>query len=118
MRGLRYDAATVVQTRSRTDSDLPAWGLKLRERLGFKRTAVAVARASWLSSCMPCCGPAKLTKRRLSWPDLRTPELSARQSASRRPHRDVGEPFRLALQLHSCSEMRLSSGSLVGAPPS
>lgn len=44
MRGLLYDAATVVQTRSRTDSDLPAWGLKLRERLGFKRAAVAVAR--------------------------------------------------------------------------
>ncbi|SFH90189.1 hypothetical protein SAMN02799642_02867, partial [Methylobacterium brachiatum] len=31
-------------TRSRVDSDLRAWGLKLRERLGFKRAAVAVAR--------------------------------------------------------------------------
>jgi transposase len=26
------------------DSDLRTWGLKLRERLGFKRAAVAVAR--------------------------------------------------------------------------
>ena len=44
MRGLLYEAATVLLTRSRVDSDLRAWGLKLRERLGFKRAAVAVAR--------------------------------------------------------------------------
>jgi transposase len=44
MRGLLYEAATVLLTRSRLDSDLRTWGLKLRERLGFKRAAVAVAR--------------------------------------------------------------------------
>ena len=44
MRGLLYEAATVLLTRSRVDSDLRAWGLKLRERLGFKRAAVVVAR--------------------------------------------------------------------------
>ena len=44
MRGLLYEAATVLLTRSRVDSDLRTWGLKLRERLGFKRAAVAVAR--------------------------------------------------------------------------
>ena len=31
-------------TRSRVDSSLRGWGLKLKERLGFKRAAVAVAR--------------------------------------------------------------------------
>ena len=31
-------------TRSTVDSSLRAWGLKLKERLGFKRAAVAVAR--------------------------------------------------------------------------
>lgn len=44
IRGLLYEAATVLLTRSRVDSDLRTWGLKLRERLGFKRAAVAVAR--------------------------------------------------------------------------
>jgi error-prone DNA polymerase len=38
--------ATVHLTRTtvRTERSLNIWGLKLRERLGFKRTAVAVAR--------------------------------------------------------------------------
>jgi transposase len=44
MRGLLYEAATVLLTRSRVESDLRAWGLELRERLGFKRAAVALAR--------------------------------------------------------------------------
>ena len=46
LRGLLYEAATVLLTRSsaRTESSLKRWGLKLRERLGFKRAAVAVAR--------------------------------------------------------------------------
>lgn len=44
LRGLLYEAATVILTRCRADSDLRAWGVKLRERLGFKRAAVAVAR--------------------------------------------------------------------------
>jgi len=44
LRGLLYEAATSLLTRSRAQSDLRTWGLKLRERLGFKRAAVAVAR--------------------------------------------------------------------------
>ena len=44
LRGLLYEAATVILTRSSADSRLRAWGLKLRERVGFKRAAVAVAR--------------------------------------------------------------------------
>lgn len=44
MRGLLYEAATVILTRTRADSDLRRWGLQLRERLGFKRAAIAVAR--------------------------------------------------------------------------
>lgn len=44
IRGLLYEAATVILTRTHAESDLRAWGLKLRERLGFKRAAIAVAR--------------------------------------------------------------------------
>lgn len=44
LRGLLFEAATVILTRSSADSGLRAWGMKLRERLGFKRAAVAVAR--------------------------------------------------------------------------
>jgi transposase len=44
MRGLLYEAATVLLTRTRGESDLRMWGLKLREKLGFKRAASAVAR--------------------------------------------------------------------------
>ena len=44
LRGLLYEAATVILTRSSIDSALRRWGLKLRERIGFKRAAVAVAR--------------------------------------------------------------------------
>jgi transposase len=44
LRGLLYEAATVILTRTYADSDLRRWGLKLREKIGFKRAAVAVAR--------------------------------------------------------------------------
>ena len=44
LRGLLYEAATVILTRTQADSDLRAWGLTLREQVGFKRAAVAVAR--------------------------------------------------------------------------
>jgi transposase len=46
LRGLLYEAATVLltRTRPRNESSLRSWGLKLREGLGFKRAAVAVAR--------------------------------------------------------------------------
>jgi transposase len=44
LRGLLYEAATVILTRASAESALRTWGLKLRERIGFKRAAVAVAR--------------------------------------------------------------------------
>ena len=44
LRGLLYEAASVLLTRSSAESRLRAWGLKLKERVGFKRAAVAVAR--------------------------------------------------------------------------
>lgn len=44
LRGLLYEAATVILTRTRAHSSLRSWGLKLRERTGFKRAAFAVAR--------------------------------------------------------------------------
>ncbi|UWU25432.1 IS110 family transposase (plasmid) [Rhizobium sp. CB3060] len=46
LRGLLYEAATVLLTRTGASAEcrLKIWGQKLRERLGFKRAAVAVAR--------------------------------------------------------------------------
>ena len=44
LRGLLCEAATVVLTRTRADSDLRHWGIRLRETIGFKRAAVTVAR--------------------------------------------------------------------------
>ena len=46
LRGLLYEAATSLLARTRADTinDLKTWGLQLRDRLGFKRAAVAVAR--------------------------------------------------------------------------
>lgn len=44
LRGLLYEAAAVILTRSTEPSTLRTWGLELKERLGFKRAAVALAR--------------------------------------------------------------------------
>ena len=44
LRGLLDEAATVILTRTSAESSLRTWGLKLKERIGFKRAAVAVAR--------------------------------------------------------------------------
>lgn len=44
LRVLLYEAAGVILTRAQADSALRRWGLKLRERIGFKRAAIAVAR--------------------------------------------------------------------------
>lgn len=44
VRGLLYEAATVMLTRSTADNRLRTWGLQLKERIGFKRAAVALAR--------------------------------------------------------------------------
>jgi len=44
LRAMLYEAAMVILTRTHADSALRNWGLKLREKIGFKRAAVAVAR--------------------------------------------------------------------------
>ncbi len=44
VRTLLYEAATVLLTRTSSESALRTWGLKLRKKVGFSRTAVAVAR--------------------------------------------------------------------------
>ena len=44
VRTLLYEAAVAILTRCRAESDLRSWGMKLREKIGFKRAAVAVAR--------------------------------------------------------------------------
>ena len=44
LRGLLYEAAVVILTRTMADSALRTWGLKLKEKIGFKRAAIAVAR--------------------------------------------------------------------------
>lgn len=44
LRAYLYEAAAHILTRSKTDSALRRWGLRLRERIGFKRANVAVAR--------------------------------------------------------------------------
>lgn len=44
LRGLLYEAATVILTRAMADSALRTWGLMLKSKIGFKRAAVAVAR--------------------------------------------------------------------------
>lgn len=41
---MAYEAAVVILTRTMADSALRIWDLKLREKIGFKRAAVAVAR--------------------------------------------------------------------------
>jgi transposase len=43
LRALLYEAAMVILTRTTADSALRVWGLKLREKAGFKRAAIAVA---------------------------------------------------------------------------
>src|SRR3712207_2823686 len=37
LRGLLYEAATVILTRTSAESSLRSWGLRLREKIGFKR---------------------------------------------------------------------------------
>jgi transposase len=44
LRWLLYEAAAIILTRVQAESNLRTWGLGLRERIGFKRAAVAVAR--------------------------------------------------------------------------
>lgn len=44
LRWLLYEAASTILTRVSAESNLRRWGLGLRERAGFKRAAVAVAR--------------------------------------------------------------------------
>lgn len=51
MRSLLYKAAVVILTRSRTNSDLRNWGIKLREKIGFKRSAFAHPQARRHHAC-------------------------------------------------------------------
>jgi transposase len=44
LRALLFEAAVQVLTRVKAESGLQRWGVKLREKVGFKRAAVAVAR--------------------------------------------------------------------------
>jgi transposase len=44
LRALLYEAAAVILNRSTDTSTLRTWALELKERLGFKRAAVALAR--------------------------------------------------------------------------
>jgi len=44
LRSYLYEAAAHILSRARTDSALRRWGQGLRERIGFKRATVAVAR--------------------------------------------------------------------------
>jgi len=44
LRGVLYEAAVVILTRTMADSALRIRGLKLRQKIGFRRAAVAVAR--------------------------------------------------------------------------
>ncbi|MER9547124.1 IS110 family transposase, partial [Mesorhizobium sp. M0437] len=44
LRGLLYEAAAVILNRSTDTSILRTWALELKDRLGFKRAAVALAR--------------------------------------------------------------------------
>jgi transposase len=44
MRGLLFEAATVLPTRSSAESGLRTWRLKRRERGGVTRAAAAMAR--------------------------------------------------------------------------
>ena len=55
IRALLYDAAHVLLSRAKRDSELRSWGLALKRRIGAKKAKVAVARKlAW--SCTPC-GP-------------------------------------------------------------
>ena len=44
LRGLLYEAATVILTRTSAESDLAPLGTQAERKVGFKRAAVAVAR--------------------------------------------------------------------------
>lgn len=54
LRSYLYEAAAHVLTRSRADTALRRWGLRLRERIGFRRAVVATARK--LSVIRTRCG--------------------------------------------------------------
>ena len=52
LKGLLYEAARVILTRSKVQSGLRTWALTLKERVGTKRAAVALAcRISVQSDC-------------------------------------------------------------------
>jgi len=76
--------------RSRSECDLRKWGLQLRERLGFKRAAVAVARKLHHHALHTAHQWAfqEDTRQRL------IPELVSVAGRSETSCRDVGDPLR------------------------
>lgn len=91
LRALLYEAVSVILTRTRAESDLRTWGLRLREKLGFKRAAVAVARKlAVIMHAMLKSGKEFNQRTTAQLPVF----LAARQqSAARRPRRDVRWPI-------------------------
>lgn len=83
LRGLLYEAATALLTRTSAESEnrLKAWGLHLRQRLGFKRAAVAVARK--LAVIMHTM--LKTGERLTQWLEVRPKTSSPPSSACQNP---------------------------------
>lgn len=50
LRGLLYEAATVILTRTKANSALRIWGLKLKEKVGFKRALPQLSRSAHCSA--------------------------------------------------------------------
>lgn len=51
LRGLLYEAAVVIMSRRYADRGLRTWGLKLRERVGFKRCDCLGSQAGCHDAC-------------------------------------------------------------------
>jgi hypothetical protein len=71
----------VILTRSHADSELRSWSLKLREKIGFKRAAAAVARKPAVIIHAMLRSASSLPEEPLP-PDLRTRQRLWRDEAS------------------------------------
>ena len=88
--GLLYEAATVILTRSSAESGLRTWGLALKERIGFKRAAVAVARKLAVIDARDAEDPARCSTAQPERRPDRDADSVRSPSALIRPCRDVG----------------------------
>ena len=86
LRGLLYEAATVILTRTSAESALRTWGLRLREKIGFKRAAVAVARPR-----RRCC--TRIVPSGGAIPPLETSAQARHAQGSASPRGTRREPF-------------------------